>query len=39
MEKAEDLVHRGVRRVFGIFVKKGYVAEWSRDKQDWEILP
>lgn len=38
-EKAEDLVRRGVRRVFGIFVKKGYVAEWSREKQDWEILP
>lgn len=38
-EKAEDLVRRGVRRVFGIFVKKGYVAEWSREKQDWDILP
>ena len=37
-EKAEDLIQRGVRRVFGIFVKKGYVAEWSREKQDWEIL-
>ncbi len=38
-EKAEDLVQRGVRRVFGIFVKKGYVAEWSGEKQDWQILP
>lgn len=38
-EKAEDLVRRGVRRVFGVFVKKGYVAEWSREKQDWDLLP
>ena len=29
-EKAEDLVHRGVRRVFAIFVKKGEAREWSR---------
>jgi hypothetical protein len=28
-EKAEDLVARGVRRVFAIFVKKGEVSEWS----------
>ena len=31
-EKAEDLVRRGVRRVFAIFVKKGYVGEWSKEK-------
>jgi hypothetical protein len=31
-EKAEDLVRRGVRRVFAIFIKKGYVGEWSREK-------
>lgn len=29
-EKAEDLIHRGVRRVFGIFVKTGEVCEWSK---------
>ncbi|WP_437762941.1 hypothetical protein WMF27_43585 [Sorangium sp. So ce281] len=28
-EKAEDLIARGVRRVFAIFVKRGEVAEWS----------
>ncbi|AUX37368.1 MULTISPECIES: hypothetical protein [Sorangium] len=28
-EKAEDLVARGVRRVFAIFVKRDGVAEWS----------
>ncbi|WP_437811586.1 DUF4351 domain-containing protein [Sorangium sp. So ce1078] len=28
-EKAEDLVARGVRRVFAIFVKRDEVAEWS----------
>ena len=38
-EKAEDLIERGVRRVFGIFVQKGFVAEWSQEKLDWQILP
>jgi hypothetical protein len=38
-DKAEDLIRRGVRRVFAIFIKKGQVAEWSRGKQDWEFLP
>ncbi|WP_438025173.1 hypothetical protein [Sorangium sp. So ce233] len=28
-EKAEDLVARGVRRVFALFVKRDEVAEWS----------
>src|SRR5262249_31167178 len=28
-ERAEDLVARGVRRVFAVFVKKKQVAEWS----------
>ncbi|WP_438034055.1 hypothetical protein [Sorangium sp. So ce204] len=28
-EKAEDLVARGVRRVFAVFVKRDEVAEWS----------
>ena len=31
-EKAEDLVERGVRRVFAIYVKRGEICEWSRDK-------
>ena len=30
-DKAEDLAHRGVRRVFAIFVKTGHVSEWSKD--------
>ncbi len=29
-EKAEDLILRGVRRVFGVFVKTGAVCEWSK---------
>ncbi len=29
-EKAEDLILRGVRRVFGLFVKTGKVCEWSK---------
>lgn len=29
-EKAEDLSFRGVRRVFGVFVKTGNVCEWSK---------
>ncbi|MBK9263550.1 MAG: Uma2 family endonuclease [Polyangiaceae bacterium] len=31
-DKAEDLIHRGVRRVFAIFVKTNQVAEWSKDE-------
>ncbi len=34
--KAEDLVERGVRRVFAIFTRKGVVSEW-RDG-DWEPI-
>lgn len=30
--RAEDITKRGVRRFFGIFVKKGEVAEWSSKK-------
>ena len=29
-EKAEDLIRRGVRRVFAIFVKKSQACEWSK---------
>ncbi|MBK9265750.1 MAG: DUF4351 domain-containing protein [Polyangiaceae bacterium] len=31
-DKAEDLIQRGVRRVFAIFVKTNIVSEWSRDE-------
>ncbi|TKC99130.1 hypothetical protein [Polyangium fumosum] len=31
-EKAEDLIERGVRRVFAIQVKRGEICEWSREK-------
>ena len=31
--KAQDLVRRGVRRVFAVFVKKGQISEWSRTQQ------
>ena len=34
-ERAEDLVARGVRRVFAIFVKEGRIAEW---KGAWDTL-
>lgn len=33
--KAERLSHRGVRRVFGLFVKEGKVKEW---RGAWELL-
>ncbi len=35
IEKAEDLTRRGVRRVFAIFVKDGYVGEWSPAKSEF----
>ena|GEM_PF-386195 len=37
-DKAEDLIRRGVRRVFGIFVKTGEVCEWSNDVQKFVPL-
>ena len=38
-EKAEGIsTARGVRRVVAIFVKKGEVHEWSREKGAWEKL-
>jgi hypothetical protein len=37
-DKAEDLCARGVRRVIAIFVKKGEVAEWSRERGDFEAI-
>ena len=37
-DKAEDLIGRGVRRVFGIFVKTGQACEWSNDTQKFVPL-
>ena len=36
--KAEQLVARGVRRVFGIDLGKRRVVEWSRELGSWSIL-
>jgi hypothetical protein len=33
--KARRLIHRGVRRVFAVFLKRGRVAEWSPVRNDW----
>ncbi len=38
-EKAEDLMARGIRRFFGIFVKRNEVREWSREKNAFVTLP
>lgn len=37
--KARKLVTRGVRRVFVIDVADRAVREWSRARDDWELLP
>jgi hypothetical protein len=37
-DKAEDLVTRGVRRVFGIFIKKAQVCEWSKEQNKFVAL-
>jgi hypothetical protein len=36
--KAEDLSYRGIRRIFGIFVKTGTVGEWSSEKNEFVAL-
>lgn len=36
--RARDLIGRGVRRVFAIFVKTNEVHEWSRADDDWRRL-
>src|SRR5205085_586127 len=36
LAKAEDMIARGARRVFAIFVKKGEVKEW---RGAWQNLP
>jgi hypothetical protein len=36
--KAAKLVRRGVRRVFAIEVKRERVFEWSRERDDWQLL-
>jgi hypothetical protein len=37
-ERAEDWSHRGVRRIVGIFVKKGTVEEWMPRAKRWRAL-
>ena len=37
--RAEDIVNRGVRRLIALFIKKGRVAEWSREHDSFEDLP
>ena len=37
-ERAEDWTHRGVRRILGIFVKKGTVEEWQPRAKTWRAL-
>jgi hypothetical protein len=37
-ERAEDWSIRGVRRVLGIFVKKGTVEEWLPQERKWRAL-
>jgi hypothetical protein len=37
-DRAEDMIARGVRRVFAIFVKKGEVGEWSPKEGVWKGL-
>jgi hypothetical protein len=37
-ERAEDWSRRGVRRIFGIFVKKGTVEEWLPGAKRWRPL-
>ena len=36
--RAEDMIRRGVRRVFAIFVKKGEVHEWAPATGTWRPL-
>lgn len=36
--RAEDITGRGVRRFFAVFVKKGYVGEWSGEKGAFLML-
>jgi hypothetical protein len=37
-ERAEDWSRRGVRRIFGIFVKRGTVEEWLPQVRDWRPI-
>jgi hypothetical protein len=37
--RAEDLSARGVRRIIGVFLKKGCVGEWSAAEGTWRWLP
>ncbi|NJK31332.1 MAG: hypothetical protein HC927_02345 [Deltaproteobacteria bacterium] len=37
--RAKDLAERGVRRVIGVFVEQGEIAEWSRTHRSFVLLP
>jgi Uma2 family endonuclease len=37
--KARSLASRGVRRVFAVDVPHARVFEWSRDADDWQLMP
>jgi len=37
-EKAERMHHRGVRRIFAIFLKRPRVCEWSAESRSWQTL-
>jgi hypothetical protein len=39
IERAEDLTSRGVRRLFGIYVKEGVVREWIPGERAFRTLP
>jgi hypothetical protein len=34
-EKAKEMQRRGVRRIFGVFIKRPRVCEWSPESQSW----
>ena len=37
-ERAQLMARRGVRRIFALFLKRGEVAEWSANDDDWQFL-
>jgi hypothetical protein len=37
--RAQELTGHGVRRLIAVFVKRGEVREWSRERSDWVVLP
>jgi hypothetical protein len=37
-KKAIEMQRRGVRRIFGVFLKRPRVCEWSAESESWETL-